>query len=128
MIEGKEVSINGDGETSRDFCYIANAVQANVRAALADVAGPHHVYNVAVGERTSLNQLFSLIRSGLADLKIQYNRDAVHLGFRAGDVRHSQADIGKARECLGYVPSHQISAGIKEALPWYIRFHRSRAG
>jgi UDP-N-acetylglucosamine 4-epimerase len=120
MLRDEEVVINGDGETSRDFCFVANAVQANIRAALAgdDVQG--EVFNVAVGERTSLNQLFALIRDGLAAHQVHYGRDAVHREFRPGDVRHSLADVSKARRLLGYEPSHGLAQGIAEALPWYI--------
>lgn len=125
MIEDQAVAINGDGETSRDFCFVANAVQANIRAALAEPDAQGGVYNVAVGERTSLNQLFGLIRDTLADHQIHYRRPPDYGAFRAGDVLHSLADIGKARTALGYRPTHAIAAGLKEAMPWYIA--RSRA-
>ena len=120
MLRDEEVTINGDGETSRDFCYIANAVQANIRAALGpdDVQG--EVFNVAVGERTSLNELFALIRDGLQSHQIAYGREPVHSDFRPGDVRHSLADIGKGERLLGYRPTHNIVRGLAEALPWYI--------
>jgi UDP-N-acetylglucosamine 4-epimerase len=120
MLDDEEVTINGDGETSRDFCYVGNAVQANLLAALAPDAVQGEVFNVAVGERTTLNQLFDLIRDGLRDLQIHYNREPRRADFRAGDVRHSQADISKAKSLLGYQPTHAISAGLREALPWYI--------
>ncbi len=122
MIHNEPVFINGDGETSRDFCYIANTVQANLLAATAqhpDAA--NQVYNVAVGDRTTLNDLFEAIRVALAprfphlkDFKPSY-RD-----FRAGDVRHSLADISKARTLLGYEPSHRILEGLVEAMDWYV--------
>ncbi len=122
MIENQPVFINGDGETSRDFCYIANTVQANLLAATAqhpDAAD--QVYNVAVGDRTTLNDLFEAIRSTLEprfphlkDYKPSY-RD-----FRAGDVRHSLADITKAKTLLGYAPSHRIKDGLLEAMDWYV--------
>ena len=120
MLRDEEVVINGDGETSRDFCFVANAVQANIRAALAGDGAQGEVFNVAVGARTSLNQLFALIRKGLERHQVHYTRAPAHADFRPGDVRHSQADIGKARRLLGYEPTHSIEQGIAEALPWYI--------
>ena len=120
MLRDDEVVINGDGETSRDFCFVANAVQANIGAALAADEAQGEVFNVAVGARTSLNQLFALIREGLERHQVHYTREPVHADFRTGDVRHSQADIGKARRLLGYEPTHNIAQGIAEALPWYI--------
>ena len=120
MLRDEEVTINGDGETSRDFCFVANAVQANVRAALAGEELQGEVFNVAVGDQTSLNELFALIRDGLKRHQVHYTREPVHADFRPGDVRHSQADISKARRLLGYEPTHNIEQGIAEALPWYI--------
>jgi UDP-N-acetylglucosamine 4-epimerase len=122
MIEKQDVVINGDGETSRDFCFVANAVQANIRAALApdDVQG--EVFNVAVGERTSLLELFGLIRDGLRDHQVHYDRDPITAEFRAGDVRHSQADISKAGRMIGYAPTHTVAQGLTAALPWYLGF------
>ncbi len=120
MSQDEEVTIYGDGETSRDFCFVANAIQANIRAALApdDVQG--EVFNVAAGARTSLNQLFALIRDGLAEHQVHYAHEPLFAEFRAGDVRHSLADVGKAERLLGYGPTHAIDQGITEALPWYI--------
>ena len=120
MLRDEEVTIYGDGETSRDFCFVANAVQANIRAALADEDVQGEVFNVAIGEQTSLLQLFGLIRDGLGEHQVHYGRDAILSEFRAGDVRHSLADIGKAKRLLDYQPSHRIGEGIAEALPWYI--------
>jgi len=118
LLRGERVSIYGDGETSRDFCYVANAVQANLRAALVtDAAAVNQVYNVAVGERTTLNGLYAGLRKLLPDLDAPA---AVHEDFRAGDVRHSQADIGKAVRHLRYAPTHDLQAGLVEALPWYV--------
>jgi len=122
MIHNQPVFINGDGETSRDFCYIANTVQANLLAATTtNPDATNQVYNVAVGERTTLNELFEAIRSALAprfphlaDFKPNYQ------DFRAGDVRHSLADISKARTLLGYEPTHRISEGLIEAMDWYV--------
>ncbi len=121
MVAGGEVEIYGDGSTSRDFCYVANAVQANLRAALAGDEAQNQVYNVAVGERTSLNELFGLLRGGLARHQVHYGREPAHGEFRRGDVLHSEADISRARERLGYAPTHRIGDGIAEALPWYLR-------
>jgi UDP-N-acetylglucosamine/UDP-N-acetyl-alpha-D-glucosaminouronate 4-epimerase len=125
MIQQDEVFINGDGQTSRDFCYIANAVQANIRAALAPDDAQGDVYNVAVGQRTTLLELFGLIRDGLADYQIHYSLEPRFSEFRPGDVRHSLADISKAESRLGYRPTHSIAEGTVAALPWYIDFFRS---
>ena len=124
MVAGGEVEIYGDGSTSRDFCYVANAVQANLRAALAGDEARNQVYNVAVGERTSLSQLFGLLRDGLARHQVHYGKEPSYGDFRRGDVLHSEADIAKARERLGYRPTHRIGDGIAEALPWYLRSAR----
>jgi UDP-N-acetylglucosamine/UDP-N-acetylgalactosamine 4-epimerase len=121
MIAGDAVTIHGDGETSRDFCYVANAVQANLRAALFGPVDKAALLNVAVGDRTSLNQLFGLLRDGLAERGIVYEIAPVHGDFRPGDVRHSLADIRAAAELIGYRPSHGIAAGLAEALPWYMQ-------
>lgn len=121
MIRGEDVFINGDGESSRDFCFIENAIQANLLAAVAtEPAARNQVYNVAVGDRTTLNQLFEALRDMLAGCGVQYGKAPVYRDFRAGDVRHSQADVGKARELLGYQPTHDIRAGIHAAMPWYV--------
>jgi UDP-N-acetylglucosamine 4-epimerase len=124
MLRGEEVTIFGDGETSRDFCFVANAVQANIRAALAGDDAQGEVYNVAVGAQTSLGQLFALIRDGLREHQVHYDREPHFTDFRPGDVRHSLADIGKAHRLLGYAPTHSIGDGIAEALPWYIERFR----
>ncbi|BCO13068.1 UDP-GlkcNAc C4 epimerase WbpP [Aeromonas hydrophila] len=122
MINGEVIYINGDGETSRDFCYIDNVVQMNLLAATALEESKNEVYNVAVGGRTTLNELFSAIKLALSNNKIYLSREPIYRDFRAGDVRHSQADVSKASLLLGYVPSHYILDGINEAMPWYIRF------
>jgi len=121
MIKGEPVFINGDGEPSRDFCYIDNAVQANLLAAtVEDETATNQVYNVAVGERTNLNELFVLLRDGLVVRHLLLkNAQPVYRDFRAGDVRHSQADIDKACRLLGYEPTHTIRQGLNEALAWY---------
>ena len=122
MIHNEPVYINGDGETSRDFCYIDNVIQANLLAATSTHAeAANQVYNVAVGERTSLNQLYEAIRANLVT-KFPHLAEAkpVYRDFRAGDVRHSLADIAKAQTQLGYAPTHRISDGLAEAMAWYI--------
>ena len=124
MIAGDEVVINGDGTTSRDFCYVANAVQANLRAALAGDEAQDQVFNVAVGQRTSLLELFDLLRGGLEKHQVHYDHKPRHTEFRPGDVRHSLADVGKAKRLIGYQPTHSIAQGIAEALPWYIQRFR----
>ena len=123
IIKNQPLYINGDGETSRDFCYVLNAVQANILAALTDNAKAiNEVYNVAVNGRTTLNQLLAmqcnLLRQRfphVATFKPTYQ------DFRVGDVRHSQADIGKAQTLLGYAPTYRISDGLKEAMDWYVQ-------
>ncbi|MEB2317672.1 MAG: SDR family oxidoreductase [Pseudomonadota bacterium] len=122
MLHGRPVTINGDGKTSRDFCYVANAVQANLRAGLVEtLPSPHEVYNVAVGEQTSLLELFALIRDSLTRIDASVaGCEPVFADFRAGDVRHSLADIGKAGRELGYQPTHTIATGMAEALDWYV--------
>lgn len=122
MIRSEQVAINGDGETSRDFCFVENAVQANILAALASGDSTNQVYNVAVSGRTTLNTLFEYLRSSLADLGIQYSHPPQYRDFRPGDVRHSQADISKAQRMLGYQPTHDIQQGIRTAMPWYVQF------
>ena len=124
MIRDQEVVINGDGETSRDFCYIDNVVQANLLASMAGAEGVNQVYNVAFNARTSLNQLFGYLRDTLGRNGVAYAREPRYGDFRAGDVRHSQADIGKARALIGYEPRYDILGGLEIAMPWYIRFLR----
>jgi UDP-N-acetylglucosamine 4-epimerase len=122
MIHNEPVYINGDGETSRDFCYVSNAVQANLLAATAaDPAAANQVYNVAVGQRTSLNDLFERLRAMLIPRFVHLaGFTPVYRDFRAADVRHSLADIGKARRLIGYEPSHAIGDGLTEAMEWYL--------
>lgn len=120
MIQGEELFINGDGETSRDFCFIENTVQMNLLAATAPDEAKNEVYNVAVGDRTTLNDLFHALQSALAENGKPYTRKPVYRDFRAGDVRHSQADISKAASKLGYAPEYRIMDGIAKAMPWYI--------
>jgi UDP-N-acetylglucosamine 4-epimerase len=121
LLNDEPCEIHGDGQTSRDFCFVDNAVQANVLAAtVEDVAATGGAYNVACGEETSLNELFNLITRGLSrfhpsagSAKPQYTAP------RQGDIRRSLADIGKARRLLGYEPTHRVAAGLEAALGWY---------
>lgn len=123
MLKHEDVFINGDGETSRDFCYIENVIQANILSALATTEeAVDQVYNIAYNDQTSLNQLFDMIRSLLQD-RIQglQVKDPVYRDFRAGDVRHSRADISKAQNLLGYQPEYNIGKGMEECIDWYIQ-------
>jgi len=121
MMHNEPVHINGDGETSRDFCYVANAVQANLLAATTDnPEAVNQVYNVAVGERTTLNQLFHELRNRLLPQFPHLTQfKPLHREFCTGDVRHSHADISKARKLLGYEPTHRVDNGLDDALQWY---------
>ena len=121
LLAGEPVYINGDGETSRDFCFVANAVQANLLAATTENAeSRNQVYNVAVGERTTLNELIALLRDNLAAHGVSADTQPVYRDFRAGDVRHSLADISKIATRLGYAPTQRIGQGLALAMPWYI--------
>ena len=122
MLCGESVVINGDGQSSRDFCYVDNAVQANLLAAVAENADrPSRIFNVALNDRTTLNELFLQVREALArHVPEVAAATAVHGAFRPGDVRHSQADISSARQVLGYEPTHRLADGLREAMPWYI--------
>lgn len=123
MIKCEPVYINGDGETSRDFCYIDNAVQANLLAATTENSdATNQVYNVAVGDRTTLNELFWHLHEnllpGFAHLQ---GFEPTYRDFRAGDVRHSLADMSKAQQLLGYQATHRIGEGLATTMPWYIQ-------
>jgi len=122
LIRGEPVQIFGDGETSRDFCYVDNAVQANLLAATtSNEKAFNRVFNVAVGERTSLNQLFVLQRSLLEARYPDVARaEPRYAEFRSGDVRHSLADISMACSLLNYCPSHRIEEGLRETVSWYV--------
>ena len=122
MLRGETVYIYGDGETFRDFCYIDNVVQANLLAATTtDAAAANEVYNVAVGEQTSLNDLFSILqRLCGARVPAHVSTPAVYLDFRPGDVRFSRADIGKAQRLLGYAPTCRVHDGLERAFDWYV--------
>jgi UDP-N-acetylglucosamine/UDP-N-acetylgalactosamine 4-epimerase len=120
LLKGETVFINGDGETSRDFCYVANAVQANILAATTqNPEAKNQVYNVAVGDRTTLNTLFGLLRENLLAHGVSPDVQPTYRDFRAGDVRHSQAATDKAQSLLGYAHSHRLGDGIRDAMPWY---------
>lgn len=119
MIKGGVVYINGDGETSRDFCFVANAIQANLLAATASETSKDQVYNIACNSRTSLNQLFTAISACLASMNVLKTASPEYRSFRAGDVKHSQADISKAYNELGYSPAYDVSQGLREAIIWY---------
>lgn len=125
LLKGETVHINGDGETSRDFCFVANAVQANLLAACSSGEAKNQVYNVAIGERTTLNQLYFHLRDNLSRQFPHLEKSMpVYRDFRAGDVRHSLADTNKSEKLLGYCPSHPIGKGLNEAMDWYIKFCR----
>jgi UDP-N-acetylglucosamine 4-epimerase len=121
LIQRQPVVINGDGETSRDFCYIDNIVQANLLStATRDPDAVNQVYNIALGERTTLNQLLQLIREALRTLDpLLPDSRPLYQDFRAGDVQHSLADISKAQRLLGYAPTHRIATGLRVAMAWY---------
>lgn len=122
ILKGEPIYINGDGETSRDFCYIDNVVQANLLAGcVGDKTASGQVYNVAFGERTTLNTLFALIRSRVSQHKPEIiDAEPNYREFRPGDVRHSLADISKATSLLGYRPTHSVRQGLDEAATWYM--------
>lgn len=126
LIDDEQVTINGDGETSRDFCFIDNVVQMNILAAMSDANARNQVYNVAVGDRTTLNQLYDGLKRVLADNGVVNEGSAVYAPFRAGDVRHSQANVDKAAQLLGYASAIALADGLAIAMPWYIRFLSGR--
>ena len=125
IIAGDTVTIHGDGKSTRDFCYVENAVQANLLAALAGPEAQGEVYNVAVSDRTSLDQLFTTLCDMLAAFQVNYDRRPAYGPFRPGDLRHSQADISKASQLLGYLPTHNLEKGLRAAMPWYCQFLRN---
>lgn len=130
LLTCEPVYINGDGETSRDFCFVENVVQANLVAATTSGSNAvNRVYNIAVGERTTLNELFAFIQTalrrrepGLPEQRPQYRE------FRAGDVRHSLADITRARQFLAYTPTHAVQDGLELAMDWYFQKFKNRDG
>ena len=116
LSRGDSITINGDGETSRDFCYIDNAVQANILSACCmDTLAKNQIYNIAVGERTSLNDLHQIISNALNTNSVVHFRD-----FRSGDVKHSLANIDKAQSLLGYRPTHNVYQGLEKAVSWFL--------
>jgi UDP-N-acetylglucosamine 4-epimerase len=136
LLKGEKVYINGDGETSRDFTFIQNAIQANLLAATVnsretkqttstnqDLAF-NQIYNMAVGERTTLKQLFALVRDNLVPFGVSASTEPEYRDFRSGDVRHSLADINKIQSLLSYQPTQKISEGIKAAITWYVANHK----
>src|SRR5690554_1529846 len=126
MIEGEDVYINGDGETSRDFCFVDNTVQANLLAATTiNSDAKNQIYNVAIGDRTTLNDLFEAIQAALQVNDINHSKAPVYREFRAGDVRHSQADVTKIKVLLGYDAEFVIKDGIYKAMPWYVKYINS---
>jgi len=122
MLAGESVSINGDGETSRDFCYVGDVVQVNILAALAnEAAAAKAIYNVAVGEQTTLLQLYDALRKALAPhVAATAIPPPLYRDFRPGDVRHSVADIRKTVQALGYAPAHDFGQGLSKAIDWYV--------
>lgn len=122
LLADAPVAINGDGETTRDFCFVDNTVQANLLAATStDADAINQVYNVAVGGRTSLNALYEKLKAGVVPYApMAASHEPSYRAFRDGDVRHSQADIGKATRLLGYLPTHDLDAGLAAAMPWYV--------
>jgi UDP-N-acetylglucosamine/UDP-N-acetylgalactosamine 4-epimerase len=120
MMNNKPVEIYGDGKTSRDFCYIDNVIQANLLAAFGSLESKNNIYNVAVGDRTSLNELFGVLVMNLAKEGIHYDLDPQFKEFRSGDVKHSQASILKISEKLGYDPFFNIHSGIEKSIKWYV--------
>jgi UDP-N-acetylglucosamine/UDP-N-acetylgalactosamine 4-epimerase len=122
MIHGGVIIINGDGETSRDFCFIENAVQANLLAATTqNCLAQNQIYNVAVGDRTTLNDLYRSISQALTALGLPAGKVPIYSDFREGDVRHSHANVNKAHDLLGYVPTHRIHEGLVETMAWYLK-------
>ena len=121
LIRGTDLFINGDGETSRDFCYIDNCVQANLLACMAPEKAANQVYNVAFGQRTTLNELFAMIRDRVAQRFPNAAKAApLYRAFRPGDVRHSLADISKAQSLMGYHPQYSVGQGLNLAAQWYM--------
>lgn len=120
MITGMPVYINGDGETSRDFCFIENVIQMNILAATASEESKDEVYNVAVGGRSSLNDLASLLKEVLSAKDVNVVSEILYRDFRCGDVRHSQADITKAKTLLQYAPEYSLEDGLVISALWYL--------
>ena len=128
LLNDEPVYINGDGESSRDFTYIDNVIQMNILAGLTDNTKAFgEPFNVAVGGRDTLNELYALLNSELiSHIENFYKKDAIYRDFRVGDIRHSNADISKAKNYLGYMPTHNIYSGMSEAIEWYIENEKNR--
>jgi UDP-N-acetylglucosamine 4-epimerase len=127
LLNRETININGDGETSRDFCYVGNAVQANLIAATTEKQESiNQVYNVAVSDRTTLNKLFEMLRDNLLAYGVESTVFPHYQDFRAGDVRHSQADIGKAQKLLSYYPTHTLAQGLIASVPWYVALFKGQ--
>jgi UDP-N-acetylglucosamine 4-epimerase len=121
IIKNEEIFINGDGKTSRDFCFIENAIQANILAATnTNKKAFNNIYNIALGDRTSLNELYAMLQSAINKQSNIKHSKLIYRDFRAGDVKHSQADISKARNLLGYRPTHKVKSGIDETINWHL--------
>jgi UDP-N-acetylglucosamine 4-epimerase len=121
ILADQSIYINGDGETSRDFCFIANAVQANLLASMSqNPLAVNQVFNVAVGEQNTLKKLFELLRDTFKTQSIQYDKEPIFQEFRSGDVRHSLADITKGRNLLSYAPTFTLTQGISQLVPWWV--------
>ncbi len=125
MMAGEDIHINGDGDTSRDFCFLDNAVQVNLLAAIAGDEARGEVYNVALGDQTTLNELYVALRDAFALHGVHYNRAPIHRDFRDGDVRHSLASVEKARTQLGYADGIWLPEGIRITVPWYVETARA---
>ena len=125
LINGQKVFINGDGETSRDFCYIANVLQANLLSATSSQHIKNNIFNVALGDKTTLNELFNFIQNSLSKNGVNNSIPPEYKDFRDGDVRHSQASIEKSTKLLGYKPTHSVLRGIDLTIPWYLNQKRS---
>jgi UDP-N-acetylglucosamine 4-epimerase len=129
LLAGRPCVIHGDGQTSRDFCYVDNVVQANLLAATAADEATGRVYNVAGAERTTLNQLFGMLRERVVEYRPEAaEAEPEYAEFRPGDVRHSEADISRIREALGYRPSHDVREGLLDATRWYAEHQAEPAG
>ena len=121
MLENDKIYINGDGETSRDFSFVENAVQLNILASTSSDDAKDNIYNMALGDQTSLNRLLSLIKESLACCGFHYEKSVNYRDFRVGDVRHSKADISKAKKYLGFQPLVVINEGVHKTTAWYVR-------
>lgn len=121
MVKNRQIFINGDGTTSRDFCFIENAIQANILAATTTKKSAlNQVYNIAVGDRTSLNQLYGELKKIIFQQTSIPHEKLIYRDFREGDVKHSQADIAKAQKLLGYKPTHKVEDGLTKVAIWHL--------